>query len=146
MHTFGERKEICGKAPALKIIWTIGRKTILVHIIRNLILAVFRKISRHRRVICKVPPISVARISSWGYTLPKSLLSPAGISNCRIYLSCDNLFTITSLSDIFDPEAFGGYGDEGWGSGKTYPLQRTVSVGVNLSFLTNKKKNIMKNK
>lgn len=66
MHTFGERKEICGKAPALKIIWTIGRKTILVHIIRNLILAVFRKISRHRRVICKVPPISVARISSWG--------------------------------------------------------------------------------
>ena len=39
-----------------------------------------------------------------GYTLPKSLLSPAGISNCRIYLSCDNLFTITSLSDIFDPE------------------------------------------
>ena len=69
-----------------------------------------------------------------GYTLPKSLLSPAGISNCRIYLSCDNLFTITSLSDIFDPEAFGGYGDEGWGSGKTYPLQRTVSVGVNLSF------------
>ena len=69
-----------------------------------------------------------------GYTLPKSLLSPAGISNCRIYLSCDNLFTITSLSDIFDPEAFGGYGDEGWGSGKTYPLQRTISVGVNLSF------------
>ena len=66
MHTFGERKEICGKAPALKIIWTIGRKTILVRIIRNLILAVFRKISRHRRVICKVPPISVARISSWG--------------------------------------------------------------------------------
>ena len=61
-----ESKEICGKAPALKIIWTIGRKTILVHIIRNLILAVFRKISRHRRVICKVPPISVARISSWG--------------------------------------------------------------------------------
>lgn len=25
-----------------------------------------QKISRHRRVICKVPPISVARISSWG--------------------------------------------------------------------------------
>lgn len=33
---FGERKEICGKAPALKIIWTIGRKTILVHIIETL--------------------------------------------------------------------------------------------------------------
>lgn len=38
----------------------------IIRIIRNLILVVFRKISRHRRVICKVPPISVARISSWG--------------------------------------------------------------------------------
>lgn len=69
-----------------------------------------------------------------GYTLPQSLLTPAGISNCRVYVSCDNLFTITSLSNIFDPEAFGGYGDEGYGNGKTYPLQRTISVGVNLSF------------
>lgn len=70
----------------------------------------------------------------FGYSLPQSILRPAGLSNCRIYVSCDNLFTLTSLSDIFDPEAFGGYGDEGWGSGKTYPLQRTVSVGVNVSF------------
>ena len=130
---FGERKEICGKAPALKIIWTIGRKTILVHIIRNLIFGGIQKISRHRRVICKVPPISVARISSWGI-LCRNLCCHRPESVIAAFISCDNLFTITSLSDIFDPEAFGGYGDEGWGSGKTYPLQRTVSVGVNLSF------------
>ena len=63
----------------------------------------------------------------------KELAEKAGISNCRIYLSCDNLFTITGLSSVYDPEAFGSY--DGYGtSGKTYPLQRTISVGVNLNF------------
>lgn len=42
----------------------------------------------------------------FGYTLPQTLVSKAGISNCRIYLSCDNLFTITGLSSVYDPEAF----------------------------------------
>ena len=67
-----------------------------------------------------------------GYTLPASILAPAGISNCRVYVSCDNLFTLTSLSSVYDPEALNGYG---WfTSGKTYPLQRTLAFGVNLSF------------
>ena len=70
----------------------------------------------------------------FGYSLPQSVLHPSGLSNCRIYVSCDNLFTLTRLSSIYDPEVFGSYGDEGWGAAKTYPLQRTVSVGVNLSF------------
>lgn len=68
-----------------------------------------------------------------GYTLPTHITEKAGISNCRIYLSCDNLFTITGLSSVYDPEVFGSY--DGYGtSGKTYPLQRTISVGVNLNF------------
>ena len=67
-----------------------------------------------------------------GYTLPASILAPAGISNCRVYVSCDNLFTLTSLSSIYDPEAIGGY--SWFTSGKTYPLQRTLAFGVNLSF------------
>lgn len=70
----------------------------------------------------------------FGYSLPQSVLHPVGLNNCRIYVSCDNLFTLTSLSSIYDPEVFGSYGDEGWGAAKTYPLQRTISVGVNLSF------------
>ena len=65
-----------------------------------------------------------------GYSLPHALISKVGMSNCRIYFSCDNLFTITSLSDVFDPEVISGM----WGSGKTYPLQRTLSFGLNLSF------------
>ena len=67
-----------------------------------------------------------------GYTLPSSILAPAGISNCRVYVSCDNLFTLTSLSSIYDPEALNGY--SWFTSGKTYPLQRTIALGVNLSF------------
>ena len=65
-----------------------------------------------------------------GYTLPQSFISKAGMSNCRIYVSCDNLFTLTDMSEIFDPEALGG----GWGAGKIYPLQRTVALGASISF------------
>ena len=69
-----------------------------------------------------------------GYTLPQKWTTKIGLQACRIYLSCDNAFTISGLSSIFDPEAFGGYGDEGWGSGKTYPLQRTLAIGLSLNF------------
>lgn len=65
-----------------------------------------------------------------GYSLPTSIISRAGMTNCRFYVSVDNLFTISDISGVFDPEALGG----GWGAGKLYPLQRTWSVGVNLSF------------
>lgn len=133
MHTFGERKEICGKAPALKIIGLLDGKQYWCVLSETLFWRYSENQQTQTRYLQSAAYLRCKNIQL-GYTLPKSLLSPAGISNCRIYLSCDNLFTITSLSDIFDPEAFGGYGDEGWGSGKTYPLQRTVSVGVNLSF------------
>ncbi|HIZ32270.1 MAG TPA: TonB-dependent receptor [Candidatus Bacteroides merdigallinarum] len=66
-----------------------------------------------------------------GYTFPKAWTQKAGIENLRLYFSADNLFTFTSLSDIFDPEATGGnYG----GVGNVYPLQRVLSVGVNINF------------
>ena len=65
-----------------------------------------------------------------GYTLPQNITMKAGISRARVYFSCDNLFTLTSMSSIFDPEALNG----GWGIGKLYPLQRTFAFGVNVSF------------
>lgn len=58
-------------------------------------------------------------------------MKKAGISSCRIYVSADNLATFTSLSKIFDPEALSSVNG---GTGKTYPLQRTYSIGVNLNF------------
>ena len=66
----------------------------------------------------------------FGYSLPSALINRVGMTNCRVYFSCDNLFTVTSLSRVFDPESLGGE----WGSGKLYPLQRTFSFGVNVSF------------
>lgn len=68
-----------------------------------------------------------------GYTLPQSLTQKAGISNCRIYASVDNLFTITGLSGVYDPEVIEN--SWGWyGTGKSYPLMRTWSIGLSLSF------------
>lgn len=65
-----------------------------------------------------------------GYTLPQQLTTKAGMSRVRVYFSCDNAFTLTSLSKIFDPEALEG----AWGNGKLYPLQRTWAFGLNVTF------------
>lgn len=64
-----------------------------------------------------------------GYTLPESLVTKLGINTLRVYLSADNLVTFTKMNKIFDPEATGG----AWGPGKLYPLQRTISFGVNVN-------------
>lgn len=56
-----------------------------------------------------------------GYTVPKSALERVNIQYLRLYLSGQNLATITGY-DGFDPEG-------GW-----YPLARTFSFGFNLQF------------
>lgn len=56
-----------------------------------------------------------------GYTIPKRVLERANIKYLRLYLSGQNLATITGY-DGFDPEG-------GW-----YPLSRTFSFGFNLQF------------
>jgi len=66
-----------------------------------------------------------------GYTLPRSAGSKLGLSNVRFYVSGDNLFTITKMSKIFDPETVGL---SGWNDGKTYPLAQVYSCGVNITF------------
>lgn len=66
-----------------------------------------------------------------GYSLPKQLLSKIGVKNLRVFASGENLLTITKLCDFFDPEAIGG---GNWGHGFTYPLSRTYSFGLNVTF------------
>jgi TonB-linked SusC/RagA family outer membrane protein len=63
-----------------------------------------------------------------GYTLPKTFSKKAYIDMARIYVSCQNLFTLTNYSG-FDPEV----GVSGVDLG-TYPVTRTVSFGVNVKF------------
>lgn len=66
-----------------------------------------------------------------GYTLPKNITSMFYVSNLRLFFSAENLFTITSLSDMFDPETVsaGRWG----GNGKTYPIAKTISFGLSLT-------------
>ncbi len=65
-----------------------------------------------------------------GYTFPKAMTSRIGVQNLRLYFSADNLLTFSSMASQFDPETLGGY----WGSGKTYPIQKSFSFGINLNF------------
>lgn len=68
-----------------------------------------------------------------GYSLPVSLLQKATISRLRIYVSAENLVTITDY-DGFDPEiASGGYTTIGIDRG-IYPQARTINIGANITF------------
>lgn len=60
-----------------------------------------------------------------GYTIPKAILNKIGISRLRIYVTGENLFTFTSLIKSFDPETL---------NNMTYPINKKVAVGLNLTF------------
>ena len=66
-----------------------------------------------------------------GYTLPKSLLNKMGISNVRIFYTGENLFTITSFMEGYDPEA--PVTDDNM-KGNYYPQIKSHSVGLNVTF------------
>lgn len=65
-----------------------------------------------------------------GYTFPKAWMSKAKIEKLRIYFSGENLFTISGIADMFDPEATDAKDQT---SGKTYPLSKTISFGLNIT-------------
>lgn len=68
-----------------------------------------------------------------GYSLPKQVLDKIGMEYLRFYVSAENVLTISSLPNGFDPET--AYSAYGWAfNGKTYPLQATISFGVNVTF------------
>ncbi|WP_127126914.1 SusC/RagA family TonB-linked outer membrane protein [Pseudoflavitalea rhizosphaerae] len=63
-----------------------------------------------------------------GYTLPRSLVQRAKMSSLRVYVSCQNLVTFTKYTG-FDPEVPSNGIDL-----NVYPVTRTISAGINLSF------------
>jgi TonB-dependent starch-binding outer membrane protein SusC len=70
-----------------------------------------------------------------GYSLPKTLLKRAFISDLRIYVSSQNLFTFTKYSGL-DPEV-NRYGQSTLQQGidyGSYPVNKSYLVGLNLSF------------
>ena len=64
-----------------------------------------------------------------GYTFPKAWMDKIKIQNLRVYFSGENLFTYTKMTDLFDPETIGEND-----TGNVYPLQRTYSFGLSVTF------------
>ena len=56
-------------------------------------------------------------------------MNKISIENLRVYLSGENLATFTRMTDLFDPETIGE--NE---TGNVYPLQRTLSFGLSVTF------------
>lgn len=66
-----------------------------------------------------------------GYSLPQRWIQKIGLNKCRLYVSGENIWTGTALSGLYDPETISGGFEE---RGNAYPLSRTWSFGVNLTF------------
>jgi TonB-linked SusC/RagA family outer membrane protein len=75
-----------------------------------------------------------------GYSLPASILTKVGLTSCRIYFTGQNLWTHSPMYKItknFDPEVIEGSDAEinaGQGDGFSYPMQKSYTIGLNLSF------------
>ena len=65
-----------------------------------------------------------------GYTLPKKWMDKICVQNCRVYVSGENLITWTPfMTDYIDPEQ--PIADS---NGRSYPLSKTFSVGLDITF------------
>ncbi len=63
-----------------------------------------------------------------GYTIPPQLLKKAGVSQLRIYLSGENLFTRDNFWPGWDPEI------DAASNGAYYPQVKTYNLGIHLKF------------
>src|SRR5690606_32751870 len=74
------------------------------------------------------------------YAIPAKLLEKAGIRQARIYVTGQNIFTLSGLfkyTDNFDPEIIENpVGDmlNGYGQGDAYPMLKTFTLGASLTF------------
>ncbi len=62
-----------------------------------------------------------------GYTLPERWTRKISVEKLRIFFSGENLFTLTKMSKLFDPETIGA------NTCIAYPLSRTYSFGVSIT-------------
>ncbi|MCK0131633.1 TonB-dependent receptor [Flavobacteriaceae bacterium F08102] len=78
------------------------------------------------------------RSASLGYNLPSDVVNKLGLSRARLSISGNNLFTITDYSGV-DPEnvttfSGGSTVERTSDNGFSYPLAKTFTLGLNLSF------------
>ena len=62
-----------------------------------------------------------------GYTLPQSVLKKIRVERLRVFVSGQNLFTLTKAWDGFDPEINNA-------NAEFYPVMRTFTAGLNVNF------------
>ena len=60
-----------------------------------------------------------------GYTIPRSITEKVKISRLRVFVQGENLLTFTPLIDSYDPGTL---------NNMTYPINKKISVGLNLTF------------
>ena len=66
---------------------------------------------------------------NFGYNIPRSILSKINVASARLSLSAYNILTFSALNKYhFDPEAPSGE------TGRSYPLNKTVAFGLDVSF------------
>ena len=68
-----------------------------------------------------------------GYTFDRERISKMGVKNLRLYVSANNVFTLTKYKG-FDPSATSGEPIGGGIDRGFYPVPRTYMLGVNLKF------------
>lgn len=74
------------------------------------------------------------------YSIPPKFLEGVGLRQAKVYVTGQNIFTLSGLykyTDNFDPEIIENpIGDmtNGYGQGDAYPMLKSFTVGVNLTF------------
>jgi hypothetical protein len=70
-----------------------------------------------------------AKTISIGYTLPAAIISRVRLNSARVYVSGQDLFTISkgTLGGNFDPE-------DGYRNERTYPFNKVYSMGLSVKF------------
>ncbi len=78
----------------------------------------------------------------FGYTLPRSITTKAGLQNARIYMSGENLFSwsplykwtkdydVTNTNSGSDPDLTSGKNGDNY----TYPLMKSITIGLSVTF------------
>jgi len=72
-----------------------------------------------------------------GYTLPSKITNKIGMQRLRLYVSGQNLWTLTGLHETLDPEGLQKDPDATSGSvgiGTAYPIQTVYAMGLEINF------------
>ncbi len=65
-----------------------------------------------------------------GFTIPQSITQKVSLTNVRVFVSAENVWTGTKMKKMFDPETIDGGSS---GNGNAYPLMKTISFGLSVT-------------